>query len=151
MKVQDILTLKNTDAISIAPTATIGDLCRLLRDRHIGAATVSSDGGKIEGVISERDVAYGLVTHGAALHTLPVSALMTRTVITCAPTDRVATVASTMLSRKIRHIPVEQNGRFIGMVSIRDVLSLRVNDLQQETAQLRMFVTEIDRPLQDRE
>ncbi len=151
MKVQDILNFKGGKAISIAPTANIAALCKLLRDNKIGATTVSSNGTTIEGVISERDVAYGLVTHGANLHTLPVADLMTRTVITCTPDDRVATVASTMLSRKIRHIPVEAGGKFVGMVSIRDVLSLRVNDLQQETAQLRMFVSEIDRPPQDRE
>jgi CBS domain-containing protein len=102
-------------------------------------------------VISERDVAYGLATHGAAVTAMPVSALMTKTVITCSPRDKVAVVASTMGSRNIRHIPVEENGRAVGMVSIRDVLNFRVDDLQQEKAQLWSFVRDAERPQQDRE
>ena len=151
MKVRDILKLKGPRVVAIAPTETIAALCKLLREKRVGAAVVSSNGRTIEGVITERDVTYGLAIHSGEIAKLPVSALMTKTVITCTPDDRVATVASTMLSRAIRHIPVEDEQRFIGMVSIRDVLSVRVSDLQQETAQLRMFVNETDRPPQDRE
>ena len=151
MFVRDILALKGSVVITIGPSDPIGALCKLLRDKRIGAAIVSSNGRTIEGVISERDVAYGLAVHGAELNTLRVSDLMTRTVITCAPNDKVAIVASTMLSRNIRHLPVEVDGCAAGMVSIRDVLNLRVVDLQQETAQLRMLANQTDHALQDRE
>jgi hypothetical protein len=79
-------------------------------------------------VISERDVAYSVATHKGDLHALPVSALMTKTVISCSPGDSVATVASTMLARNVRHLPVEEGGRLVGMISIRDVLNLRVDE-----------------------
>lgn len=151
MYVKDILALKGSVVIAIKPTDSIGTLCRLLREHRIGATIVSSDGQKIEGVISERDIAYGLAANGPALDTMLVSALMTKTVIKCAPGDKVAIVASTMLSRNIRHIPVEVDGRAIGMISIRDVLNFRVVDLQQETAQLRTFASHTDRAPQDRE
>ena len=151
MYVRDVLAIKGKAVIAIRPNDTINALCKLLREKRIGATIVSSDGRKIEGVISERDVAYGLAVHGAALDTMLVSTLMTKTVITCTPDDRVANVASTMLSRNIRHIPVEVGGRAAGMVSIRDVLNMRVVDLQQTAAQLRTFVNQVDRPLQDRE
>ena len=149
MQVRDILAVKGATVISIGPNDTIGAFCRLLREKRIGASIVSSDGRKIEGVISERDVAYGLAQYGAELDGMPVSALMTKTVVTCAPTDMIAIVASIMQSRKIRHIPVEDNGCAAGMVSIRDVLNFRVDDLQQEQALLSSFVREAARPPQD--
>ena len=135
MFVRDVLAIKAKPVVAIRPSDTINALCRMLRENRIGATIVSSDGSKIEGVISERDVAYGLAAHGPALEGMLVSTLMTKTVITCTPDDRVANVASTMLSRNIRHIPVEVDGRAVGMVSIRDVLNMRVVDLQQTAAQ----------------
>jgi CBS domain-containing protein len=150
VKVADILALKGSIIITIKPSESLAALSKLLRDKRIGAAVVSSDGQTIDGVISERDVAYGLSIHKAELHTLPVSALMTRAVITCSPGDDVAKVASTMLSRNIRHIPVNDNNGLVGMVSIRDVLNVRLDELQQETAQLRSLVNQTDREPQDR-
>jgi CBS domain-containing protein len=151
MKVADVLALKGSLVITIKPSQSLGALSTLLRDNRIGAAIVSNDGRTIDGVISERDVAYGLSIHKADLHALPVSVLMTKAVITCSPVDDVAKVASTMLSRNIRHIPVvDGNGCAIGMVSIRDVLKLRLDELQRETAQLRSLVILTDREPQDR-
>ena len=151
MKVRDVLALKGYTIITVEPSDTIATLSKLLREKRIGAAVVSSNGRTIEGVISERDVAYGLGIHAADLHALPVSALMTKTVITCSPNDSIANVASTMLSRNVRHLPVEDGACFVGMVSIRDILKLRVDELQQQAAQLRTFVHETERAPQDRE
>ena len=151
MNVKDVLALKGSVVIAVKPSQTILELSRLLREKRIGAAVVSANGQTIDGVISERDVAYGLANHKAELHSLLVSDLMTTTVITCAPNDRIAFVASTMLSRNIRHLPVVEGSRVIGMVSIRDVLNSRLDELQQTTAQLRAFVVEASREPQDRE
>ena len=151
MQVSDILAVKGSTVFSIGPNETIGAFCRLLREKRIGASIVSRDGRKIEGVISERDVAYGLGLHGAQLDTMLVSALMTKTVITCAPTDKIALVVSLMQARNIRHIPVEDDGSAVGMVSIRDVLNFHVANLQQETALLSSFVRDAGRPPQDRD
>ena len=93
MKVADILTAKGSAVITIKPSDTIGTLSQRLRDNRIGAVAVSSNGTTVEGVISERDIAYGVAVHMADLHKLPVSALMTKTVITCSPNDRIADVA----------------------------------------------------------
>jgi len=150
MKVADILALKGFAVITIKPSDSVGTLSKLLRDKRIGAAIVSNDGQTIDGVVSERDVAYGLSIHKADLHTLLVSALMTKAVITCSPDDDVAKVVSTMLSRSIRHIPVTDGNALVGMVSIRDVLNVRLDELQRETAQLRSFATQRDREPQDR-
>lgn len=137
MKVSDILAAKNAKPFSLPPDQTVQALCAFLKEKRVGAAVVSGDGKVIDGIITERDIAFALASHGAALATLPVSSLMTKDVITCGPDDDPGRVASTMLSRSIRHIPVSDNGRFVGMVSIRDVLKERVAELQEQTAQLR--------------
>lgn len=144
MKVANILAVKGSAVVTIRPSDTIGALSERLRDKRIGAAIVSSDGKTVEGVISERDIAYGLAVHRGNLHTMPVSALMTKAVITCSPDDKVSIVASTMLARNVRHLPVEQEKRLVGMISIRDVLNLRVDELQQQTSLLRAFASEAD-------
>jgi CBS domain-containing protein len=150
MKVADILAFKGSVVITIKPSESVGALSKLLREKRIGAAIVSSDGRTIDGVISERDIAFGLSVHKADLHALLVSALMTKTVITCSPGDEVARVASTMLSRNIRHIPVHDGSGLVGMVSMRDVLNVRLDELQREAAQLRVLASQADREPQDR-
>ena len=150
MRVAEILAAKAAGVITVKPSDTVATLAQRLREKRIGAAVVSSDGQTIEGVISERDIAYGLAVHKADLHTLLVSALMTKTVITCSPNDDIGHVASTMRSRNIRHLPVEDGGRVVGMVSIRDVLNSRVDELQRHTAMLRTYGKTSGDP-QDRE
>jgi CBS domain-containing protein len=151
VKVSDILAAKGSAVVTVKPTETIGALSQRLRENRIGAAIVSGDGQTVDGVISERDVAYGVAIHKAELHTLAVSALMTKTVVTCSPGESVANVASTMQARNIRHIPVEESGRVVGMISIRDVLNHRTDDLLQQTNLLRAFASHTERdPSQDR-
>ncbi len=151
MKVTDILAVKGRLVVTVLASESIATLSERLRERRIGAAVVSRDGQSVDGVISERDIAYGLALHRGDLHTLPVSALMTATVITCSPGDKVSDVASTMVARNIRHVPVVEENRLVGMISIRDVLNFRVNDLQRQTSMLRAFASETGREPQDRE
>lgn len=150
VRVADVLAVKGSRVTTVKPSETIDILSQRLREKRIGAAVVSSDGQTIEGMISERDLAYGLTVHKAELHALPVSALMTKIVISCTPGDSVASVASTMLARNIRHLPVEEDGRLVGMISIRDVLNQRVEELQRQTSQLRAFASQTERDPQDR-
>jgi CBS domain-containing protein len=150
MNVQDILTAKKAKTLLIKPTDTIRSLCDALRAHRVGAAVVSSDGSRIDGIITERDVTYALAQHGGDLAGKAVSEFMTRAVITCAPTDDPGRVASAMLSRNFRHIPVADNGLFVGMVSIRDVLKERVDELQQQTAHMRTLSAQMDGSVQDR-
>lgn len=151
MKVGDILAVKGAVIITIKPEQSMAALSQLLREKRIGAAIVSTDGQSIDGVISERDIAYGLSVHGAGMHAMPVSALMTKKVITCTAGDTIGHVASMMLSRNVRHIPVEKDNKLVGMVSIRDVLNFRVTELQQITAMLQTYVNSASPPPQDRE
>lgn len=141
MKVADILKAKGAAVNAIKPTDTIAALSDMLRERRVGAAVVTSDGRGLEGVITERDILFAVGVHGPALASLPVSVLMTRKVITCTPRDSIAHVASTMQAHKFRHIPVVDEDRIVGMISIRDVLNQRVDELQQQAAHLRSFAT----------
>ena len=150
MKVANILAAKGSTVITIEPTETIAALSQRLREQRIGAAIVSCDGQTVDGVISERDIAYALCVHKADLHALPVASLMTTSVITCSVTDSIALVASTMMSRNIRHLPVKEGDRLVGMVSIRDVLNLRLDELQRESGMLRAFASHVDREPHDR-
>jgi CBS domain-containing protein len=150
VKVADILAVKGPAVVTIRPSDTIEALAQRLREKRIGAAIVSSDGDTFEGVISERDIAYGLGVHKGKLHAMPVSALMTKAVITCSPEDNVATVASTMLARNIRHLPVEHNKRLIGVISMRDVLNSRLDELQRQASMLRAFASHTSQAPEDR-
>lgn len=152
MEVSDILARKRQALVTIGPDETVAALSRLLRERRIGAAVVSRDQRSIDGVVSERDVAYKLSQFGADFGQMPVSVVMTRDVITCHANEPVGTIASRMLSSNIRHLPVvDDAGALIGMVSMRDVLSIRIEQLQRETALLRGSVKESSRQVQDRE
>ncbi len=151
MNIREILEAKNKPVFTVQPTDTIATLAAHFHEKRVGAAVVSHNGKAIDGVITERDVINALVSYGAELPNTPVSKVMTEKVITCSPLESVAGVASTMMSRNIRHVPVEDGGEFLGMLSIRDMLKERVDQLQQASAQLRKFVKDASREPQDRE
>ncbi|MGQ0672627.1 MAG: CBS domain-containing protein [Hyphomicrobium sp.] len=140
MHVAELLKVKGFAAVTIKAEATIADLANLLRQNRIGAAVVSGDGVTVDGIISERDIAYGLAEHGAALSGLPVSRLMTRNVVTCKSQDTIAEIARIMTWRGIRHLPVVDDGKLAGIISIRDVLRNRVADLHRLSDLLREYI-----------
>ena len=150
MNVSEILKRKGSVVVSTKPTDSVAALSRLLRERRVGAVVVSDDGVTIDGLVSERDVAYSLCIYKADLISMPVSEIMTRVVITCSPDDDVAKVASAMHAHRIRHIPVVVGNRACGMVSIRDLLNVRVDDLQKEAAMLRTLANGSQAEIQDR-
>src|SRR5262245_63777142 len=113
VSVTDILRAKGTRVITVKPSDTIATLCECLREKRIGAAIVSSDGETVDGVISERDVAFGLAVHKSDLHALPVSALMTKAVITCSPGDSVALVASSIFAHNKQELQAEEHARHV--------------------------------------
>lgn len=139
MRVSDILKIKGSAVKTIEPTATIRALAQGLRLEAVGAMVVKDAKGAVQGIISERDLARGLAEYGNDLPSMQVSALMTQTVITCAPEDSVAAVAKVMTHRRIRHLPVVINGQLAGLVSIGDVLKHRLDEVQLEANVLRDF------------
>ena len=137
MTVANILKGKRTAVLWVPPSLSIGELAGRLRSSGVGVMIVSNDGESLLGLISERDIAHGLAVHGAALPSLKVSDLMARSVITCTPEDSVPEVAHIMTMRRIRHIPVTDNGKLVGVVSIGDVLKSRISEIETEANVLR--------------
>ncbi|HXQ53423.1 MAG TPA: CBS domain-containing protein [Stellaceae bacterium] len=141
MNVETILKTKGRSVATIAPDASIGDAVDLLRRKGIGALVVSEDGQRVAGILSERDIVHALAERGAGLVDLPVSALMTRHVYTCKPGDSIADLMAEMTERRIRHLPVLENGRLAGIVSIGDVVKNRLDEVESEATSLRQFIT----------
>ena len=139
MKVADILRIKGSVVKTVPPHETALLLSGQLRAEQIGALVVSTDGNSIEGIVSERDLAYGLATYGDRLPTIPVSQLMTKAVIVCSPEDRVTDVTKLMTQRRIRHLPVKDGDQLVGIISIGDVLKHRLSELQVEAGVLRDY------------
>lgn len=140
MFVRDVLAGKGSAVATISRSATAVDLVALLAERRIGAAVVTADGSHIDGIVSERDVARGLHAHGADLLTMPVADLMTSDVLTCVPDDRVEDIARVMTERRVRHLPVIEDGRLAGIVSIGDIVKRRIDELETETGHLANYL-----------
>ena len=139
MKVADILRIKGSVVKTVAPHETALLLSGQLRAEQIGALVVSTDGNSIDGIVSERDLAYGLATHGARLPTIPILELMTKSVVVCSPEDSVTDVMKLMTRRRIRHVPVKDGDQLVGIISIGDVLKHRLGELQVEANILRDY------------
>jgi CBS domain-containing protein len=139
MKVADILRLKGSAVKTVPPHETALLASGHLRTEQIGALVVSSDGKSIDGILSERDLAYGLATHAGRLPTIPISDLMTKAVIVCSPGDSITDVMKLMTQRRIRHLPVKDGDRLVGIISIGDILKHRLEELQVEADVLRDY------------
>jgi CBS domain-containing protein len=143
MKVASILKSKGSSVATTSPSTTIFTVTWDLKLKSIGALVVSGDGNTVLGLISERDIVRGLTEHGPKLLALPVSQVMTSSVITCTPDDSITTVMGRMTRYRIRHIPVVDGGRLCGIVSIGDVVKHRLDELEMEGNILRetLFVS----------
>lgn len=143
MLVQDVLTGKGSDVACISPTATIAELATFLADHSIGAAVVTDGSDVLAGIVSERDVARSLSTHGAALLDMSVAEIMTKNVKTCAPADDIRRTAEIMTEGRFRHLPVLDDGALVGIVSIGDIVKKRIDQLETEADQLMQYVSTV--------
>ena len=140
MQVHTILREKGTDIHTIGPGATIAEATARLRDLGIGALVVSEDGATITGIISERDIVYGLAEQGAGFLDLAVRDAMTADVVTCSPEDTGRVVLGRMTEHRMRHVPVVEAGRLVGLVSIGDVVKSRLQEIMSEADALRDYI-----------
>ncbi len=142
MTVQRILdSQEGVERTHVAPDAKISDVLNALAFKDVGALVVSTDGDKVDGIISERDIVRGLQKIGADLLNKPVRELMTDEVITCVATDRAAGIMAVMVSKHLRHVPVVEDGKFVSMISIRDLLQLRLTEVQSEADAMRSYIS----------
>ncbi len=140
MRITDVVKRKGSGVVTVRSDATVAELLDLLAEHRIGAAVVSDDGEGVHGIVSERDIVIHLRTERGALLDQPVSRIMTAEVHTCAPEDAIEDLAAAMTERRIRHVPVVENGRLTAIVSIGDIVKSRIDALQSERDQLRDYI-----------
>ena len=140
MNVETILRTKGRAVTTIRPGETVSAAIDMLISRNIGALVASEYGEKVEGIISERDIVHALAHHGDRLLSLSVAEVMTRPVVTCDPAESVGELMAEMTNRRIRHLPVVQDGRLCGIVSIGDLVKNRLDEIEYEASSLRSFI-----------
>lgn len=139
MTISVILSGKGSAVISIAPQASLAEATRLLAEKRIGALPVM-EGDTVAGVLSERDVIHALAAQGAAALDRSVGEVMTAPAVTVGPHDRALAALSLMTQRRIRHLPVIEDGRLAGLVSIGDLVKYRMDRIETEAAAMRDYI-----------
>jgi CBS domain-containing protein len=140
MTVKAILSRKGSDVVTADPNATLGEVVRILAARRIGAVVVTGADRRIVGILSERDIVRVLGEKGSAALDSPIGEAMTRKVTTCSMGDTVAELMERMTEGKFRHVPVVEDGRLAGIVSIGDVVKWRVHEIEDESDALRDYI-----------
>ena len=130
--VLDVLKHKGDNVVTVVPDQTIASVADALTRNRIGATPVADQNGRLIGIISERDIIHGLAEYGDAVLGLPVDRLMTHDVVTCSLEDAIVGLMEVMTNRRIRHLPVVENGRLRGIVSIGDVVKPCLAETQFE-------------------
>jgi CBS domain-containing protein/GNAT superfamily N-acetyltransferase len=139
--VRSLLNAQERAVVTIEPDATVAELVAVLNEHRIGAVPVSTDGSHIEGIVSERDILRALGSAGASLMETRVADVMTTDTITCTADDGVELVMSLMTRLRVRHIPVVEAGRLVGIVSLGDIVRQRLEQVERENEQIRDDIT----------
>ena len=136
-RVSDVLRAKGERVLMVTPDTPVIRIAQRMREEHMGAFVVSSDGRRVEGLITERDIVFGLARHGEATLALRAAALMSRSVPTCRFDDSVRSAMTTMTNARVRHLPVVEHGEVCGIISIGDVIKTYVDETDLETSVMR--------------
>lgn len=139
MLVSQILRTKGDLVFTATPTDTVGAICALLHSRRVGAMIVM-DGDRLAGIVSERDIVRALAEGGGAALTRPVCDYMTKDVLVAAPSETLNALLSQMTDRRIRHLPVCEKGRLIGIVSIGDLVKYKISEVEAEADGLKAYI-----------
>ena len=140
MTVKTILSTKGSNVLSIEPTATLEAAVAMLAKHRVGALLVLGPDRRVIGILSERDIVRALAERGAGALKEPLAQSMTRKVVTCSQSDTVGALMERMTTGKFRHLPVIEQDQLVGIVSIGDVVKLRVQEMEQESAALRDYI-----------
>ena len=140
MTVKAILAVKGTEVLTIEPTTNLAAAAKLLAERKIGALVVTGPDQRVVGIVSERDIVQELAAHGPAALNLALTEVMTRKVMTCSASDTISSVMERMTAGKFRHLPVLEQGRLAGLVSIGDVVKYRLHEMEHEQSALRDYI-----------
>ena len=140
MLVDTILQTKGASVYTLPQSDTLADAVALLNSHNIGAVVITDAGGAIAGILSERDIVRRLGQDPAGALALPIADAMTRGVVTCERHTTIAEVMERMTRYRIRHMPVAEAGALVGIISIRDVVKLKIEEAGREAAELRDYI-----------
>jgi CBS domain-containing protein len=140
MSIKSILSTKGDNVVTVEPTATLEAAVNTLTQHRIGAIVVLGPDRRVTGIVSERDIIRALAQHGADVLKQPIAQVMTRKVATCTQAETVATIMETMTNGRFRHVPVVEQDRLVGIISIGDVVKHRLKEMEQESAALRDYI-----------
>jgi CBS domain-containing protein len=140
MNVREILASKGTSVITIEPTATVDAAIKSMTMHRIGSLIVTGAEQRVIGIVSERDVVHVLAVRGREALDLPLTEIMTRRVATCGVADTISSIMERMTEGKFRHVPVVEQGRLAGIVSIGDVVKYRLQEMEFEQDALRDYI-----------
>jgi CBS domain-containing protein len=140
MIVNMILGLKGRDVVTIEPAQVLGEAAKVLSERRIGALLIVDGQRPVSGIISERDIVRAVATQGAKALEEPVSRFMTEKVVTCTGQTSINDVMELMTKQKFRHIPVVEGGRLAGIISIGDVVKLRLEEVEAEAQAIKEYI-----------
>jgi CBS domain-containing protein len=140
MHVEQILNTKGSDVVTARASETVAQAAIRMEANSIGALVIVDGDDLPIGILSERDIAHGINEYGPHLSATPISLLMSGDVVTCSPGDLIADIMATMTERRIRHLPVIENGKLAGVVSIGDMVAERLNEIESEASALRSYI-----------
>lgn len=140
MTVKRVLSEKGSDVLTIQPHRTVLDAARLIAEKRIGALIVAEADKAVLGILSERDIVRAVSEKGAEALNLPLSHYMTKKVVTCTPAMTVRDVMGMMTQGKFRHVPVVENGRLVGIISIGDMVKQRLAEMEAEASAIRDYI-----------
>lgn len=140
MNISGILNTKGGDVFATVPSATLAEASKLLTERGVGALLVIDENGTLRGILSERDIVRTIAAKGAMALEMLVSAVMTADLVTITGSETVQDAMSKMTGRRIRHLPVVENGDLKGMISIGDVVKHRIEEVESEASTLRAYI-----------
>lgn len=140
MNVATILGEKGIEVITANSEASLLDIATTLREHSIGCIVVSDGKDGIAGIVSERDLVRAIADSGAGILTSPVSKSMTKKVVTCKKSDTINTIMAAMTDGRFRHMPVVEDGKLVGLISIGDVVRLRIAEAELEAAAMRDYI-----------
>lgn len=142
MTVQRILKHKGNRVVTAKPDAPLLEVTQLLTNEGIGAVVISKDGRSVDGILSERDIVRVVADRGPGALEAPAAEVMTTKVHTCQRDDRIAEIMVHMTQGRFRHFPVVEDGALVGMISIGDVVRVRMEEVESEAEALRSFITQ---------
>lgn len=140
MTVKAVLSRKGNNVTTIEPTASVAEAIKILREQRIGALVITGPDQRVVGILSERDVVRALAEHGAAALERSVAEMMTRKVVTCMESDTLPDLMERMTAGKFRHVPVVEQGKLAGIISIGDVVKWRVEEMERDTKALQDYI-----------